>query len=276
MIVVVNSTIYGGSGGSVGTYSLAGGATEIAIHEMGHTAYGLADEYPYYAGGNETGHDHHPRRGAVEPNITVNTNRATLKWGWAVAPTTAAADDDATPTARRSDSGRAPCPPAPSACSRGRGYFHCGVYRPEYDCKMRELGVPFCRVCRQVIWNRHRAAGRPAGPRPARRSAWWRASPNTSTCSPSASDGRIMSGLVGRRAAAGPAGSRCPGGVRLRRAGTGRPSRRSPGTPGTSTCSPWAPTTGCGAAWWDRVRRLVGVVPRSAPWSPGPDRRSTS
>ena len=59
-IVVVNSTIYGGSGGSVGTYSLAGGATEIAIHEMGHTAFGLADEYPYYAGGNETGHDHHP------------------------------------------------------------------------------------------------------------------------------------------------------------------------------------------------------------------------
>ncbi len=34
-IVVVNSTIYGGSGGSVGTYSLAGGATEIAIHEIG-------------------------------------------------------------------------------------------------------------------------------------------------------------------------------------------------------------------------------------------------
>ena len=60
-IVVVNSTIYGGSGGSVGTYSLAGGATEIAIHEMGHTAFGLADEYAYYAGGAETGHDHHPR-----------------------------------------------------------------------------------------------------------------------------------------------------------------------------------------------------------------------
>ena len=59
-IVVVNSTIYGGSGGSVGTYSLAGGATEIAIHEIGHTAFGLADEYPYYAGGAETGHDRHP------------------------------------------------------------------------------------------------------------------------------------------------------------------------------------------------------------------------
>src|SRR5215208_941303 len=57
VLVVVNSTVYGGSGGSIGTYSLANGATEIAIHELGHTAYRLADEYPYYAGGNETGHD---------------------------------------------------------------------------------------------------------------------------------------------------------------------------------------------------------------------------
>src|SRR6185295_10725257 len=88
-ILVVNSTIYGGSGGSVGTYSLAGGATEIAIHEMGHTAFGLADEYPYYAGGAETGHDHHPAGEPGQPNVTLNTNRATLKWGWAVAATTA-------------------------------------------------------------------------------------------------------------------------------------------------------------------------------------------
>ena len=43
VLVVVNSTIYGGSGGSVGTYSLAQGATEIAIHEMGHTAFHLAE-----------------------------------------------------------------------------------------------------------------------------------------------------------------------------------------------------------------------------------------
>jgi hypothetical protein len=73
----------------VGTYSLAGGATEIAIHEMGHTAFHLADEYPYYAGGAETGHDHHPAGEPAEPNVTTNTNRATLKWGWAVAAATA-------------------------------------------------------------------------------------------------------------------------------------------------------------------------------------------
>src|SRR4030095_529043 len=84
-LVVVNSTIYGGSGGWVGTHSLASGATEIGIHEMGHTAFGLADEYAYYAGGNEAGHDHHPAGEPSEPNVTINTDRNTLKWRWAVA-----------------------------------------------------------------------------------------------------------------------------------------------------------------------------------------------
>ncbi|MEU2581911.1 M64 family metallopeptidase [Streptomyces avermitilis] len=152
-IVVVNSTVYGGSGGSVGTYSLAGGATEIALHETGHTAYGLADEYAYYAGGNETGHDHHPAGEPAEPNVTLNTQRATLKWGWAVAASTAL------PTMSNPDcstvDGRASTVPAGTVgCFEGAHYYHCGAFRPEYDCKMRALGIPFCRVCRQVIWNR--------------------------------------------------------------------------------------------------------------------------
>lgn len=89
VLVVVNSTIYGGSGGGIGTYSLAAGATEIAVHELGHTAFGLADEYAYYAGGNETGHDHHPAGEPSEPNVTTNSDRNTLKWRWAVSPSTA-------------------------------------------------------------------------------------------------------------------------------------------------------------------------------------------
>ena len=85
VLVVVNSQIYGGSGGPVGVFSLAAGATEIALHEMGHTAFGLADEYPYYAGGIEPDHDHHPPLEPSEPNVTINSDRQTLKWGWAVA-----------------------------------------------------------------------------------------------------------------------------------------------------------------------------------------------
>ncbi len=153
VLVVVNSTIYGGSGGSIGTYSLAGGATEIAIHEMGHTAFGLADEYPYYAGGDETGHDHHPPTEPSEPNVTVNATRATLKWRWAVAAATAL-PTMSNPDCATVDSRPSPVPAGTTGAFEGAHYFHCGAFRPEYDCKMRNLGVAFCRVCRQVIWNR--------------------------------------------------------------------------------------------------------------------------
>src|SRR5262249_37793453 len=33
----------------------------------------------------------------------------------------------------------------------GANYFHCGAYRPSFDCKMRNLSAPFCAVCRRVI-----------------------------------------------------------------------------------------------------------------------------
>ena len=152
-LLVVNSTIYGGSGGAVGTYSLAGGATEIAIHEMGHTAFGLADEYAYYAGGNETGHDHHPAGEPGEPNVTTNNDRNTLKWRWAVAATTPV-PTMSNPNCSTVDGRPSPVPAGTVGLFEGAHYYHCGAYRPEYDCKMQALGLPFCRVCRQVIWNR--------------------------------------------------------------------------------------------------------------------------
>lgn len=152
-LVVVNSTVYGGSGGSVGTYSLAGGATEIALHEMGHTAYGLADEYPYYAGGTETGHDHYSGGEPTQVNVTANTNRATLKWRWAVAAATAI-PTMSNPDCTVVDSRASSVPTGTVGLFEGAFYFHCGAFRPEYDCKMRNLGVPFCRICRQAIWNR--------------------------------------------------------------------------------------------------------------------------
>ena len=137
----------------MGVFSLAPGATEIALHEMGHTAFGLADEYAYYAGGVEPGQDHHPPQDPSEPNVTTNTDRQTLKWNWAVATTTAL-PTMSNPDCASVDGRPSPVPIGTVGLFEGAHYYHCGAYRPEYDCKMRALSVPFCRVCQHVISTR--------------------------------------------------------------------------------------------------------------------------
>jgi len=149
-IVIVNSTIYGGSGGAVGVFSLAPGATEIALHEMGHTAFGLADEYPYYAGGVEPDRAHHPAVEPSEPNVTIASSRPALKWSWAVGMSTTL------PTMSNPDCASVDGRPSPVAVGtvglfEGAHSYHCGAFRPEYDCKMRTLSIPFCRVCQNAI-----------------------------------------------------------------------------------------------------------------------------
>jgi hypothetical protein len=55
VMLIVNSTVYGGSGGSVGVFSRAPQAQEIALHELGHLVpFRLADEYDNLAGCGST------------------------------------------------------------------------------------------------------------------------------------------------------------------------------------------------------------------------------
>ena len=150
LLVIVNSTVFGGSGGAVAVCSLAEGATEIALHEMGHAAFGLADEYPYFLGcGVDTDRNNHPSVEPTEPNVTTNTNRATLKWRALVAATTPI------PTTRNADC--ALCDPQPDPVPgavglyEGAHYYHCRAVRPMFNCKMHTLGQPFCAVCLQRI-----------------------------------------------------------------------------------------------------------------------------
>jgi hypothetical protein len=151
IVVIVNSTVYGGSGGAVAVYSLAAGANEIALHELGHTAFGLADEYEYWAGcGVDTDRDYHPASEPAQPNVTINTTRATLKWGALV--------QAATPIPTTHNANCAVCDPQASPVPagtvglfEGAHYYHCGAFRPEFNCRMRALGLPFCAVCRERI-----------------------------------------------------------------------------------------------------------------------------
>lgn len=150
ILVIVNSPIYGGSGGGVATFSLAPGASDIGIHETGHTAFGFADEYDYYAGCAESGHDHHPPGEPSQPNVTLDASRATNKWRDLVAASTAM-PTMSNPDCNNCDRRPSTVPAGTVGVFEGAHYYKCGAYRPEYDCKMRELGQPFCAVCRRVI-----------------------------------------------------------------------------------------------------------------------------
>jgi IgA Peptidase M64 len=151
LMVMVNSGVYGGSGGAVATFSKAPGAMEIALHEMGHTAFGFADEYEYYAGcGIDTEHDNYPGIEPSQPNVTANADRNTIKWRDLVQQSTPM------PTTKNANCGI--CDPQPSpvpdgtvGAFEGADYYHCGCYRPEFNCRMRALGNPYCAVCQKVI-----------------------------------------------------------------------------------------------------------------------------
>jgi hypothetical protein len=126
VILLVNDSKYGGSGGPVAIASTNQLSTEIAIHELGHTVVHLGDEYSDpYPGFPDT----------EEPNTTTQTNPALVKWkAWFV---------PGTPY---------PTPPTPNFASivglfEGAHYHATGWFRPQLNCKMRTLGTPFCKVC---------------------------------------------------------------------------------------------------------------------------------
>lgn len=135
IIVLVNDSKYGGSGGPFSTVSIAPEAGEVAVHEIGHSLFQLADEYsdPY-----PTYPLCDPASDCPEPNATLSTSRDSVKWNHWI--------DHATPI------------PTPDEFTydqaigafEGARYHYTGVYRPARDCKMRTLGAAFCSVCAQA------------------------------------------------------------------------------------------------------------------------------
>jgi hypothetical protein len=152
-MVIVNTNEYGGSGGPLAVFSTNASSAEIGLHEMGHTAFGFADEYPTYAGcsSGETGHDHHVGGEPSQPNVTIDTDVATIKWN-----ATLTAPADGLPTTANADCSQCDPQGDPKSTTyvgayEGADYVHCGCYRPSFDCRMNHLGIPFCGVCQQVI-----------------------------------------------------------------------------------------------------------------------------
>lgn len=113
IMVLVNDENYGGSGGMVATASADSRASEVAIHELGHSLAGLADEY--WAGAVYA---------AEKPNMTQNADPATTRWAaWLGAEGIGLVHYATDPS----------------------------WYKPYWNCKMEYLGSPFCAVCRQAF-----------------------------------------------------------------------------------------------------------------------------
>ncbi len=112
VVVLVNDSKYGGSGGWLATSSTHSSANEIAIHEIGHSFANLADEY--YAG------DQFARE---RPNMTSQNNPDLVKWkNWVGFMGVGVYQH----------------------CCDGNSELW---YKPHNNCKMQALNRPFCPVC---------------------------------------------------------------------------------------------------------------------------------
>jgi hypothetical protein len=134
ILVVVNDTTYGGSGGSVVVVAMNASAVPVAQHEFGHSFTCLADEYSSAYPGYPACSDLTSYR-PCEANVTDQTASGSVKWSsWISASTPL-------PTMGTGADG--------VGLYQGARYQATGVYRPQHDCLMKTLGAPFCAICAQ-------------------------------------------------------------------------------------------------------------------------------
>jgi hypothetical protein len=114
VLIVANTSFYGGSGGTFATSTTNTSAPEIMIHEIGHSFAALADEY--WAG---------IQYAAEKQNMTRESNPAVVKWkNWIGTPNIGVFPYSAGP----------------------------GWYKPaNTTCKMELLGRDFCNVCKEAF-----------------------------------------------------------------------------------------------------------------------------
>lgn len=118
VLVVVDTARYGGSGGTVAATTCHPRAAALAVHELGHAAFDLADEY---------GRDgRHPGPAPSRVNVTLDPDPAHAPWADLVGTDGV-------------------------GCHEGGDGYASGVYRPAATCRMRSLAAPFCPVCSREI-----------------------------------------------------------------------------------------------------------------------------
>jgi hypothetical protein len=134
LVVLLNDSVYGGSGGSIAVTTTNVNAKLIVIHEYGHTFHDLADEYTSPYPGFPACSDIAPSSNC-EANVTNQTVPNLIKWKSWITPSIPI--------------------PSPSGTVgiglfEGARYQTSGMYRPQNSCGMRSLGAQFCSICSQA------------------------------------------------------------------------------------------------------------------------------
>jgi hypothetical protein len=144
IFVLVDDPERGGGGGDVAWQSNSSSDwRDVALHELGHAAFNLADEYSDLP-------DAHDGTEPQRPNVTAEANPAACKWS-SLVTAGPAAPTRANPDCTTSDPGPSGAPAGTVGTFEGGSRIHCGLYRPEWTCMMRTTGSGFCAVCTATI-----------------------------------------------------------------------------------------------------------------------------
>jgi hypothetical protein len=129
---------------------------ETIVHELAHIVGPLEDEYPCLSC-DVCGHPPEEIPATTWPedwgdpwwvaNLTTQTDPAHIPW-WDESTVSEAE----IPTTESDLTGMSPQQKAQAVgLFEGGGWYSHGVYRPSLNCKMRCLGQPFCKICKEAI-----------------------------------------------------------------------------------------------------------------------------
>jgi hypothetical protein len=126
-VVLVNSAEYGGCA-ATGMMTTVRDNANVLAHELGHAAFGLADEYEEASNCSGT---------ASAPNVSASFELQSLPWRDLV-------NTDQLPT---------PDSAGPNVIGAFEGAAYCstGMYRSQHDCMMRSLGPQMCAACSRAM-----------------------------------------------------------------------------------------------------------------------------
>jgi hypothetical protein len=149
MVLVNDQTWAGAGGGKLFTVSAHPDSPEIASHEFGHSAIGLADEYESVYSDLAISF--------AQQKVNVSgpvVNRTDLKWIDLVHPSTniPTQTDSTCVRAGPGDCTASTLPVGTVGMYEGAGYAACGSFRPTTWCIMRcSYTEEFCEVCRKAF-----------------------------------------------------------------------------------------------------------------------------